>query len=130
MNANKTGSGESRLETGISYMVIAGVILGFVLELAGLFVFRHEYGNLEYSQAPEMYVHGSNFFAFVLNVISGKLNHGGAVLLLTLGIIVLITTQYIRVIAWAFYFGWQRNLKYVLITLVVLAVVTLSLALH
>jgi len=56
--------------------------------------------------------------------------NGSAILFMTAGIMVLILTPYIRVIASVIYFGWEKNFKYVLITLFVLVVVTLSLALH
>jgi uncharacterized membrane protein len=53
-----------------------------------------------------------------------------AVAFITVGIIVLILTPYIRAVTSLVYFVWEKNRYYVLITLFVLVVLTLSLALH
>ena len=130
MTTNGTGSGESKLETGISYLLITGVIISLILEIIGVVLFYHSYGNLAISHDAGMYVHGSNFFTFMLEAFQGKQAQGNAIEFMTAGIIVLILTPYVRLIASVFYFGWEKNTKYLLITLFVLIVVTLSLALH
>ncbi len=53
-----------------------------------------------------------------------------AVFFITLGIVVLILTPYIRVIASVIYFGIRKDYKYVIITLFVLTALTISLYLH
>lgn len=130
MSVNKLGSGESKLETGVSYLLIIGVILSLILEVIGLIIFRHSYGNLAISQDPSMHIQGSNFFTFILDEFQGKHTQGSAIQFMIAGITVLILTPFIRLVASVFYFGWEKNFKYVLITLFVLVVITLSLALH
>ena len=130
MSTNKLGSGESSLETGISYVLIIGVILSLILEVIGLIMYRSSFGNLAYSNDASMYIHGTNFFAFLVDVFTGKLAHSNAIRVMIAGIAVLILTPYIRLIASVFYFGWEKNIKYVLITLFVTVVITLSLVLH
>ena len=49
---------------------------------------------------------------------------------MTLGILVLILTPYIRVVVSIVYFARERDYRYVLLTLFVLVVLSLSLALH
>jgi uncharacterized membrane protein len=49
---------------------------------------------------------------------------------MTLGITTLILTPFARVVASVLYFVWKRNIKYTLITIFVLTVLTISLALH
>ncbi len=49
---------------------------------------------------------------------------------MTAGVIVLMLTPYLRVVLSAAYFAWEKDAKYVLITLFVLIVLTLSLVLH
>jgi uncharacterized membrane protein len=49
---------------------------------------------------------------------------------MTLGITTLILSPYARVVVSVLYFAWQRNIKYTLITIFVLTVLTISLALH
>jgi len=46
---------------------------------------------------------------------------------MALGILLLMVTQYVRVIASVLYFSMIRDLKYVVITLFVLTIITLSL---
>ncbi len=130
MSSNRLGSGESKLETGISYILIAGVIVSLLLEIAGVILLYHAYGTLAISRDTEMYIRGNNFFTFMFEQFQGKHAQGSGIQLMTAGIIVLILTPYIRVVASVFYFLWDKNIKYVLITLFVLVIVTLSLALH
>jgi uncharacterized membrane protein len=127
---NKTGSGDSRLETIISILLITGVILSLLLEVAGVIMLYREYGTLTISRSPEMFVHGRDFFTFMFQQFSGKSTEGSAIQFMIAGIIVLILTPYIRVVASAIYFGWVKNIKFVVITLFVLIVLTLSMVLH
>lgn len=127
---DQLGSGETRLETAISYMLIAGVIASLILEVAGGAFLYKAYGNLAISQDPSFFIQGRDFFAFVYQQFASKHVEGPGLLLMTMGIIVLILTPYLRVVASIIYFGIEKNVKYVFITLWVLVIVTLSLALH
>ena len=129
MKAPELGSGESKLETGISYMLITGVIISLVLEVIGIVLLNRSFGSLAISQDAAMFIGGSNFFSFVLKQFQQS-DAPGAIRFLTAGIVVLILTPFVRLVASVFYFGWEKNVKYVLITLFVLTVVTLSLILH
>ena len=130
MTIDRLGNGESKLETGISYLLIVGVIVSLILEIAGIITFYYSYRQLAISQDASMFIQGHDFFSFIWEQFQGKHTEGSAILLMTAGIIVLILTPYARVIASVIYFGWEKNIKYVVITLFVLVVVTLSLALH
>jgi len=130
MTIDKLGSGESKLETGISYLLITGVIVSLLLEIIGIIILYHSYGHLAISQDAAMFIRGHDFFSFIYEQFGGKYVAESGTLFMTTGIIVLILTPYIRVIVSVIYFGWEKNIKYVLITLFVLVVVTLSLALH
>jgi uncharacterized membrane protein len=130
MTIGRLGSDESKLETGISYLLITGVMVSLILEIIGIIILYHSFGHLAISQDAGMYIQGHDFFSFIYQQFQGKHAAGSATLFMTAGIIVLILTPYIRVIASVIYFGWEKNIKYVLITLFVLAVVTVSLALH
>jgi uncharacterized membrane protein len=130
MNIKDLGSGDSGLETGISYLLIIGVIASLLLEIAGLILMYSDYHSLAISQDPAFFIHGTNFFAFLIDQFRGNNYPDLGLRLMTLGIIVLILTPFIRLVASVFYFGWEKNLKYVLITLFVLVVITVSLILH
>jgi len=127
MKNNYLGSGESRLESIISYLLIIGVIISLALEVTGIVLFYTTFHTMQISHDPAVYVNGNNFFIFLVNQIMGK-NAGTMPLrLMTLGIVVLILTPYLRAIASVIYFAWVKNTKYVFITLFVLSLLTASL---
>lgn len=121
---------EPKLESIISYLLIIGVITSIVLEIIGLVLYFGAYGNLQVSQAPNVYINGENFFAFIIERLQNLFVSENAILFLTFGIIILILTPYARAIASLIFFAWEGNRKYVLITLFVLVVLTISLILH
>ena len=130
MTIDRLGSGESKLDRAISYLLITGVIISLLLEILGVIILYLSYGHLNISQDTSVFIRGHDFFSFIYQQFKGGRAVGSAILFLTAGIIVLILTPYVRVIASVIYFAWEKNIKYVLITLFVLVVVTLSLALH
>ncbi len=121
---------ESKLETMISYLIVIGVTLSIILEILGLILYFGTYGNLEVSTAPNIYITGENFFSFIIDKLANLFISENALLFMTFGLIVLILTPYTRAITSLIYFCWKKNSKYVLITLFVLVVLTISLLLH
>ncbi|PVX27629.1 MAG: hypothetical protein CW716_01320 [Candidatus Bathyarchaeum sp.] len=121
---------ESKLETVISILLIVGVVVSVVLEAVGIALYFGVYGDVNVSSNPAVYIQGENFFAFVVERLQNLFVAENAIAFMTVGIIVLFLTPYIRGITSAIYFGWEKNWKYVAITLFVLFVLTLSLALH
>jgi len=121
---------ESKLETVISILLIAGVVSSVALEAVGIALYFGVYGNVDVSSNSAVYIQGENFFAFVVEKVQNLFVSENALAFMTMGIIVLVLTPYIRAITSAVYFGWERNWKYLAITLFVLFVLTLSLALH
>ena len=131
MNLKELGSGESRLETTISYLLIIGVVLSLALEIAGIAIFYRSHGNLDILlQDKAMFIQGRNFFSFLYQLFAEEPMQNTGVFLMTLGVAVLILTPFVRVIASAIYFAWKRDSRYVLITAFVLVALTVSLALH
>jgi len=124
------GSGEAKLETIISYLLIAGVIVSLILEAIGIILYYGTYGNVQVSQNPNVFIIGQNFFAFIIYQTQHLFGMQNALLFMLLGLIILILTPYIRAITSVIYFAWEKHYKYVLITLFVLIVLTVSLALH
>jgi uncharacterized membrane protein len=124
------GSGETKLETIVSYLLIVGVIVSVILEAIGITLYYGTYDNVQVSQNPTVFISGKNFFAFIIYQTQHLLGTQNALLFMTLGVIILILTPYIRAITSVIYFAWEKHYKYVLITLFVLVVLTLSLALH
>ena len=130
MNSPQLGSGESKLETVISWLLITGVIISLVLEIAGIAMYYHAYGQLGISQDQSVFIQGKNFFTFIYDQFRSGQGGGGAARLMTAGIVILILTPYLRVVVSAFYFTREKNFKYVVITMFVLIVLTLSLLKH
>jgi len=131
LNLKGLGSGESRLETTISYLLIIGVVLSLALEIAGIAIFYKSHGNLDILlQDKAMFIQGRNFFSFLYQLFAREPLQNTGVFLMTLGVAALILTPFVRVIASAVYFAWKRDSRYVLITAFVLVALTISLALH
>jgi len=125
------GSGEEKLETAISYLLISGVALSLTLIAAGIIFYYLYYGNIGLSLTDQlMYIHGQDFFNFLWRLFMPDYSKPMAIQLMTAGMAVLLVMVYLRVIFSVVYFIWKRELWYVLITAFVLVVLTLSLALH
>ncbi len=125
-----TSDKENKLEAIISVLLIVGVVLSVSFEVVGIILYFGTYGNVTVSQSSNVYIAGENFFAFIYQTLQNLFVSENALLFLTLGIIILILTPYIRAITSFVYFAWERNRAYVLITLFVIVVLTISLALH
>jgi uncharacterized membrane protein len=121
---------ETKLEAIVSSLLVVGVVTSVLLEVVGIGLYFGTYGNVAVSSSPSVYISGENFFAFVIEKMQNLFVQENALLFMTIGIVVLILTPYIRAITSCIYFGWEKNAKYVAITLFVLVVLTLSLALH
>ena len=130
MKSGTIGSGESKLETTISYLLIIGVIFSLILEVFGLILFYYSFANLNILENKFVFIHGENFFSFVITLFQGENVQNTGILFMTLGLVALISTPYVRVITSVLYFAWEKNRKYVLVTLFVLVILTVSLALH
>ena len=131
MKLNSTVDRESRLETIISYLLIAGVIVSLCLEVTGIVLFSSLYHNLNIMpDNKSLFIQGRDFFTFLYTIARGEGMDNQAILFMTLGVAVLILTPYVRVVASFIYFAWERNYKYVLITAFVLVILTVSLTLH
>jgi uncharacterized membrane protein len=124
------GSGETRLETWISIVLMAGVAAALILEAWGIALLYRASHSLAISHDKAMFIHGRNFFILLGRRISGTDGSLGAVRVLALGIVVLILTPYTRTVMSVVYFASRKNLKYFFITLFVLAVLTISLMMH
>jgi uncharacterized membrane protein len=124
------GGDESKLEAAISYLLIIGIVTSLVLQVIGLVIFYYSYGHFHLSEDKEMFIRGQNFFSFIYGLLHGKYTHKSAILFMTLGITTLIVTPYLRVILSVLYFAWKMNIKYTLITVFVLVILTISLAFH
>jgi len=110
--------------------LITGVVISLLLEVAGMLLFYRENGHLLTSQDPSVFIQGSNFFTFVYDHFRGIHIGGDGVLLMTLGLVILMLTPFVRVLMSVFYFAFEKNFRYMWITMFVLVVLTMSLLFH
>jgi uncharacterized membrane protein len=115
------------METALSHVLLGGVLASFVLIMSGL-VSAYALGDTAALGPP---IVSGNFLVFASQQIS--LLTSGSVAprtLVTLGILVLMLTPYVRVLSSVVLFGLrERDLKFTLITLFVLCILTAGLAL-
>ncbi len=112
----------------LSYILIGGVALSFITEVIGLVLYYVQTGGFAVDFSSQWQLTGSNFFSYVAGLFS-NLNSGAmATRVMAVGIIILMLTPYVRVLASAVHFGTSRNLKYLLFTVFVLTVLTISLS--
>lgn len=124
------GSGETRLETWISLVLITGVVVSLALEAAGLILFYRTHHSLAISHYGAVFTRGRDFFSFFGRMLLETSKGATGLRLMLLGIAVLILTPYLRAVMSVIYFASRRNVKYFLITLFVLTVLTMSLAIR
>jgi uncharacterized membrane protein len=124
------GSGETRLETWVSYILITGVLISLILEVTGIVLFYRVSHSAAISQDRSMFIEGKNFFAFLCGILFETFSGITAVRLMILGVAALILTPYVRAVMSVVYFASAKNIKYLVITLFVLVILSVSLAMH
>ena len=117
------------LETIISYILTIGVLVSLVVEAVGLGYYATT-ESLQVDFTSRWQTSGNDFFAYAWGTLLSLGVGATPVSLIGLGIILLMFTPYLRVIASTLYFTAERNPKYALISLFVLAVLTISLKAH
>ncbi len=124
-------SGEEKLELAISYILIIGVLVSVAIEAFGIVSYYSSNRNLSIVFQPSLVLKGTDFFSYAGSVFQEILAGTWTPLqILGLGIILLMITPYLRVVASVIYFGLAKNAKYLFITLFVLVILTASLLVH
>ncbi len=116
------------LQTGISWILRAGVALSLALMSVGILLKYLQTGNSSLGLSSAWLAGGGNFFGFVASTAASLVAGASPVSITALGVAVLMLTPYARVLAAVFYYTLDRNWKYVGMTLFVLAVITFGLA--
>ena len=121
---------ESKFEGAIGHVLITGVAISLILEVIGIFIFYLSYGHFRILEGKTFFVHGRNFLYSLLDLMRGGTPHQKGLWFMSLGIAVLVLTPYVRVVLSVLHFARERNVKYVLIALFVLTLLTISLAIQ
>lgn len=124
------GAEEKGFVRELSLILIVGVGLSFTIEVIGLAWYFLQTGGLVFDFSAQWQLTADSFFSYIVALFSNSTPGVGPLRLMALGIVVLMLTPYIRVVASAAHFGATRNVKYLLFTLFVLTVLTLSLGLR
>jgi uncharacterized membrane protein len=119
---------EDRFDRAIGYVLITGVVISLVLETIGILVYYFSYGHFSILEERTLFIHERNFFNFIIELFEGGYASKKAIFLMSLGVVILVLTPYVRVLMSVLYFAWEKNIKYILITLFVLVLLTISLA--
>jgi uncharacterized membrane protein len=112
----------------LSIILIGGVSLSFLTEVIGIALYAAQTGSLTVDFSSQWQLTSSSFFTYVTTLFSSLGSGSSAIRLMALGIVVLMLTPYVRVIASAIHFSASRNEKYLFFTIFVFMVLTLSLA--
>lgn len=121
-------SGSQTLASGISWILRAGVVVSLVLEAAGILLNYASTAGSSLSPSGVWQAKAGNFFVYIAATLGSATSGITSFNLVALGIVVLMLTPYIRVIAAFVYYVVERDWKYVGITAFVTAVITLGLA--
>ncbi|MEM4374989.1 MAG: DUF1634 domain-containing protein [Nitrososphaerota archaeon] len=114
-------SQNEKLETIVGTVLIVGVVASLAVTTIAVARYLLSSGP-EIVLSDEYRVSAENFFTYV-----AQLPRDWVAGLMAAGLVTLMLTPYVRVAASLFYFLAIRDLKYVLITALVLAVLTASL---
>lgn len=116
------------LELLISHLLKAGIYISVTLTSIGLAMYIIQTGETSIIIRKESALYGSNLFTVLLNLVveTIKMTNPPAILM-SLGLLLLMFIQYIRVFAATIYFAINRDIKYVGITLVVLIILTITM---
>jgi len=123
--------GEEKLELAISYILIIGSIVSVAIEAIGIFSHYYVHRDLSIVFQPQYALKGADFFSYSgVTVLSLIQRSWTPFQILALGLVRLMITPYMRVVASVVYFGAARNVKYLAITTFVLVILTASLLVH
>ncbi|MEM3851650.1 MAG: DUF1634 domain-containing protein [Methanomassiliicoccales archaeon] len=116
------------LEATLSYVLLYGVITSLIIIVSGVLLFLAQQKTLNIDEL----IHTASFAALTytsfLALFHGHVTPFG---LISLGIVVLMLTPYLRVVSsWVYFSAKEKNVKYFFITLWVLILLTVSLFLR
>lgn len=119
-----------KLETTLSYVFSAGVLVTLAFAIIGISSLYLSHGSTDLLKGSTSFIHQQSFFSLVDSLFGGTNTARGALLFVTLGMVSLVLTALLVVAISCLHFALRRDVKYVVITLLVLSILLTSLALH
>lgn len=121
---------ETRLETVMSCIFGLGTVLASVFVIIGIILSHHGHAGVDLLNGSADFIHKSNFFRLMNSLVTGKNAPEGSLLFVTLGMVSLVMTPLLAVAVAFVHYVLARDLKFSLITLVVIVILITSLAIH
>jgi len=118
------------LESIIGYTLLICVIVALSLEILGLILYISTSKNISITLDQRLCIQEKDFFSYAVRTINSTMRRPNFLNLMSLGLVVLMFTPYLRAVLSVAYFILARNYKYTLITSFVLVVITASLMVH
>ncbi len=118
------------LESIIGYALLICVIVALSLEVAGLVLYISTSNNTNIILDQNLCIQEEHFFSYAVRTINSMIRRPNYTNLMSLGLVVLMFTPYLRAVLSVAYFIVVKNYKYTLITSFVLVVITVSLMIH
>ncbi len=115
------------LQLGISWVLRVGLAISLALESAGVRLNYIHTGDSTFQFDQSWLAGGKDFFSFAWTTMVSAASAVTPLSLVSLGIVVLMLTPYVRVVTSVLYYACERDWKFVGITLVVLVIITLGL---
>ncbi len=109
----------------ISRILTFGVIFSIIFLLIGVIIYLIQ--TKEIVLEENWTLKGENLFIVLINIFNNIFQNNLSYTFMAIGILLLMLTQYIRVIVSVAYFSIIKDWKYVVITLIVFIILTLSI---
>lgn len=100
---------EEEFDTILSYVLIGGVVASILIEILGISLYYGETGGFNWDYTSVWQLAGPNFFAYAGGLFFALVGGLGPTKIMALGIILLMLTPYLRVIASVLYFGRNQR---------------------
>jgi uncharacterized membrane protein len=109
----------------ISHILTFGVIFSIIFLLIGVIIYLIQ--TKEIVLEENWVLKGENLFMVLINIFNKIFQNNLSYTFMAIGILLLMLTQYIRVIVSVAYFSIIKDWKYIVITLIVFIILTLSI---
>jgi uncharacterized membrane protein len=113
------------IEDLISHILTFGVIFSIIFLSIGVIIYLIQ--TKEIILEENWTLKGENLFIVLINIFNKIFQNNLSYTFMAIGILLLMLTQYIRVIVSVAYFSIIKDWKYVVITLIVFIILTLSI---
>lgn len=118
------------LETAMYYIFSVGLIITFMFAIASIVFLYRSQSHIDLLKESGAFIHQQNFFYLIISLIQRKNIPSADILFATLGMISLVLAALLAVATACIYFLSKKNIKYGVITFVIMTILVISLALH